>query len=349
MSEADVFMMPIETQELSRGQWAGEEVRTLVWYGILRALEPMSPSSGSYGSNISELATEPVIGPNGEIFPDIPSISGVQMCSLVVRQSGMDYMVERLGLDDLTPHALDLLYSGGMLESPSNRAKRGKKADQGVYNVVLFDDMVEKIPLLGVLGGALGTSMEPSRIYSDTCYLVCTETEHLLPEGLLPDNIEIHDSYTYRSDRVHTRGDVKLRAQYRKLLPSAAADAEELRLVENAAKKPEEKKKSLLMPYERESVARGSLWYWSFHLERVTRIEFGAFVTAVKQFMRAPYLGGRRHRGYGKIEFFRSSWLEIQPYMHVASDEEITAALNAYDAHLDASRPEIVEFLRDCV
>ena len=347
---ADVFMMPVaEPRTLARGQWAGEEVRTLVWRGILRALEPMSPSSGSFGSNISELATEPVIGPGGEIHSDVPSISGVQMCSLVVRQPGMDYVIERLGLSGLPPQALDLLYSGGMLESPANRAKRGRKSDVGTYSVALFDDMVALIPLLGVLGGALGTSMEPSRIYSDTCLLVCSETAHLLPNGLLPDGIDIHDSYSYRSDRVHTRGDMKLRAHYRKLLMAEAGEAEELRLQDNAQKKPEEKEKSLLMPYERESVARGSLWYWSFRLERITNVEFGAFVTAIQKFLHAPYLGGRRHRGYGKVEFFRSSWLEVEPFTHTATDDEIARAILMYDTHLDERKDEIVEFLENRV
>lgn len=330
----DVMLKPIpyNRTDLQKGSWAGEYVRTLVWNGLLMALEPISHSRGNV-SNITEISTEKVIGPDGSGPYSVPIISGNQMASRIVRRSGADFIVRELGLKDLNKAALQLIYNGGTLQRGGH-----------VIHVDEYRKMCRYFPLLSLLGGALGNVIEPSKMKCDNARLVCEESKHLIPKDIL-DGIEIKESYALRQVNTHTRQDVTRLTHYQKLMPKPEAEKAQQMLIDGIDKTPTEKKKkdkSILMPYERESVAAGSFWHWSFTLEQITTREFGAFMTALAEWKTSPYLGGRSSRGYGKMKIVKSSWLEADPSMTTPKAEDAKKAIDEYVSGLKADRDKII-------
>lgn len=328
----DPMIMPIKN--FIDGHWNGKKVQNIQWRGLLRAQGPISSSSGSNG-NISELATEKIFGPDNQLY-DVPSITGNAMCANILRMAGADYLITRLGLQNLSPAALDLLYKGGMLESPSERKKRGKNADSGSINFALFNEANKCWPLLGVLGCAIGTAMEESRIQSNNLRLLCKETAHIVPSDLL-DGIDLDDSFAYRGTQTHVRLDPKRQKHYQDLMNQSDAAAQ---LAGMTGEGDEKEKSNLLMPFDREYVCAGSYWYWSFRLRHVTTIEFGGFLTALNHWRQFPHVGGRKNRGYGEFRFVerKSSWL---PDLI----SQFPKAINDFNNYLDEHRDRLVGFL----
>lgn len=337
----DPKILPIK--EFIDGHWNSVKVQNINWSGLIRAVSPISSSSGNAG-NIAELATEKIFSEDGQIC-EVPSISGNAMTAVMVRMAGADHLVQTLGLKELSPQALDLLYKGGTLENDSERKKRGKDGTGWALNFTLFNRLNKAFPLLGLLGCAVGSTLQESRLSSSNMRLVCKESEHLIPKELLKD-IVVEDSYSYRSTGTHVRLDPKRDVHFKELMEPEPNEKDSDALFKNEPneKSTDEKKEksNLLMPFEREYVCAGSYWYWQIWLKHVTTYEFGAFLTAINHWRSHPMVGGRKNRGYGQIEFMleRGSWL---PKL----EEQFPEAIKNYETHLAKNRDEIIETLTE--
>lgn len=309
-------------------------MRTLIFQGQVTAVTSLSHNGGeSYGIN-SKLRREKFVLPD-LTTEEIPVVSGNSIRG-VLRDVGMMHMCRVLGMQLNLP-AFHFLFSGGALSSDGGKAIDIDEARR----------VRELIPLVGVLGGALGNVILPGKADIGKLIPICSETAHLLPEKFtqgraLPSFTAYiqEEMYTRKDDAKNENMTAVIAAPQRKLLEDARAAKKA-----KADQPQDDTGQHQQMMYYVETLAAGTPFYWQVCLRDVTDIEFEAFVCALAEWSKRPVIGGKANVGMGQVMVRFEDWISIDS--RVVSGGAVGMPLGqAYEQHLRDNAAKIAEFLR---
>lgn len=235
---------------------------------------------------------------------------------------------EIIGVPGLPLPAFYLLFSGGSLSSGEGAKALDLRAVQRLQAL---------IPLLGVFGGAVGNHSQAGKLIVDKAYPICAELNHLLPE---PYHSE-HSIWGYLQEERYTRTDDAKNSHYRGLLSEGHQQA----LLAGMSAQAITESGPQQMLYEVETLAAGTAFYWRVLLRDVSEVEFEAFLSAMLEFSKQPYVGGRSAVGHGHVAFECDQWRRIDHRL-APTGTAIDAPIGTrYHQHLEAHAEEIRSLL----
>jgi len=322
--------------------------------GVWTMLAPLSHKGESHGTD-AYLDTTEIIGANGQ--PTEVFVYHGNALRGMWRDAGTIYMLDALDVLGMSLEVFYLLFSGGAM-----------KAGDGTIDIDRARQMRSAMPLLSVLGGAVGSQTLSGKLACGDAYPLCKEVQHIIPKPLRAD-----DSPSWRqliTERTHTRMDDAKNVRFERYL--AQPPAPEIKLLAGAVEAEEassatgtgsdEQRKSKERPpqqmrYMEEVLRLGSRLWQRMDVRDLTKLELGALVSAVAQWSRWPYIGGNARIGMGRVRVayhwypanpsdeahktgvrfltVEDNMLELSPVAGTAKD--------AYDAYLREYR----EYLRE--
>lgn len=301
------------------------------WQGRITLLSPLSHGMGTAGT--TQLFNRTKVVQGGAIH-DVPILTGNSFRGLL-RDCGMRYMMRVLGDPPLTPGAFYLLFSGGTL---------GDKGPRGL-DVDLARQLQRTIPLLGVFGGAVGNQILRGKLRMGYAWLVCRETAHLLPVSD-PDAPEpLHSMWDLLTRIEQTRTDDAKNEHLRQLIaPGSRLLMEAKERSARTAEVDTDAGAHQQMRYATEVVAPGAQFAHELWLDAVTDLEYAAFLCALAEWNRAPFLGGKSGQGYGKVRLQYDQWASSEP-IRVGAVDLAPPLETQYTAYLHQQAAAILDTL----
>lgn len=259
-----------------------------------------------------------------------------------LRDRGMFDMCRRLGYGvredtgevvGLSLPAFYFLFTGGSLTSTGSERLDIDKARE----------IRSLIPLVGVFGGAVGNMILPGKLRCGKLLPIVRETAHLLPEEYRPERPE--SVWEYTQEEMYTRKDDEKNEHLRRMIGGTSRlllDDPNTRRTALAEAQGESKQQ---MMYYVETLAAGTQFYWRLQLDDVTDVEFEAFLTALLEFSRHPFVGGKSAVGMGEVAVQFDDWLEIDSRAHTNGKQVDRPIGAAYEKHLAKHSIDIVNLL----
>lgn len=283
---------------------------------LSKALAPLTHMKGVSG-NEALVMREPVVTPAGVLW--VPCLSGNAIRHRLVREPGFRWLVERWGLNGrLTLPQLNFGFHGGNLTEGGGRE-----------NLRRIADMQRLFPLLRLVGGTIPDQILAGSMLAHRGLLVCEENRSALaatlPAGWTMPAEPLRAAEHFVSAYQYTRGDAG----------KTAADlvgAEEIERQRGA----NVDGKSNLMIFSGQSVTRGACFVHGFTLQHVGELELGALLLSLRLWqLDGGTIGGQGARGHGRL----------QTWLHGCEDAD--ALIDAYKAHVVASKDEAIGWLND--
>lgn len=311
-------------------------MHTYIFEGRMTALTSITHNGGQSFGVTSKLRREKLVQPDGTV-EEVPTISGNALRG-VLRDRGMLHMCRQLGygvhdatgqVQGLSLAAFYFLFSGGALTSTGSR---GLDIDQA-------RQIRSMIPLVAVFGGALGNMIMPGKCKIGKAIPICAETAHLLPPAFAPAApISV---WEYLQEEMYTRKDDEKDEHRRELIaPAVRGLLDDERRARSLRRgrgddRQEDTGQHQQMRYFVETFAAGTPFYWKIVLDDVTPVEYEAFVTALIEFSRLPYVGGKSNIGLGEVSINFDNWVSIdsRAIVHDATALDLPAGA-AYQEHL---------------
>lgn len=203
------------------------------------------------------------------------------------------YMTERLGGLIYNPDVFYLLFSGGSLGGAQS-----VDIDQArAYR--------RQVPMLSVFGGGVGNQILTGKLKVGAMYPLVSECQRVLPAHLRQDDAPSWRQWTF--EKSFTRMDDAKNENLRKYIADtpALAGGEQQVLLSGESPVPEKKKEKEApqqMRYTVEMLAAGSVLYQRIDLCDMSDLELGAFVSALVEFSKHSYIGGKSGTGHGLCE-----------------------------------------------
>ncbi|MFZ5687857.1 MAG: hypothetical protein ACOY9Y_06655 [Bacillota bacterium] len=262
--------------------------------GKITLLSPLSHIGESIGPD-SYLSQDVIIGPDGR--PVECFLYSGNAFRGHLRDLAATYMTEKLGGLRYNPSVFYLLFSGGSLGG-----------DQSV-DIDQARMYRRNVPMLSVFGGGVGNQILTGKIKVGAMYPLVAECQRILPSHLRQDDAPSWRQWTF--EKSFTRMDDAKNENLRKHLAGAENDGllgttEQQALLPGEASTNEKKKKKdeppQQMRYTIEMLAAGSVLYQRIDLCDMNDLELGAFVSALVEFSKHPYIGGKSGTGHGLVE-----------------------------------------------
>ena len=321
---------------------------------IVTALSSIS-HGGETRSTTQIFRREKIVTKDGKVLA-IPVVSGNSIRG-VLRDAGSLAMLEALEMDKgtLSMAAFDFLFSGGSLNKDAGRAIDIKRARR----------FKELLPIVGVFGGSIGDQIIEGKLQIGKLLPICKETWHIIPDhvkakaGVELRAISINQ---YLQVEAYTRRDDKKQENLRPLMTTEAN--EELDNKSLAKRRTRKLQQDLLngppkntpvdpeagqhqqMRYYVETLAAGVKFYWWIGLQRVTDLEFQAFQTALMEFQRHPYIGGKGNVGHGRVSIEFINWGQLPSIQAWLTQTKPELAKDYLD-HLKAHKTDIQTLLKE--
>jgi hypothetical protein len=260
--------------------------------GKITLLSPLSHIGESSGPD-SFLSQDIIIGPDGR--PVECFVYSGNAFRGHLRDLGAVYMTEKLGGLQYSPAVFYLLFSGGSLGG-----------DQSV-DIDQARMYRRNVPMLSVFGGGVGNQILTGKIKVGAMYPLVTECQRVLPEHLRQEDAPSWRQWTF--EKSFTRMDDAKNENLRQYLvdpAQAALPGAEQKLLTGEAPETEQKKKKedppQQMRYTVEMLAAGAVLYQRIDLCDMSDLELGAFVSALVEFSKHPYIGGKSGTGHGLVD-----------------------------------------------
>jgi CRISPR type IV-associated protein Csf2 len=266
--------------------------------GKTTLLSPMSHIGESSGPD-SFLSQDIVIGPDGrpcEVFVYSGNAFRGQL-----RDLGATYLTEKLGAIQYHPDVFYLLFSGGSL---------GGAQSVDIDQARMYR---RNIPLLSVFGGGVGNQILTGKMKVGAMYPLVAECQRVLPEYLRQEDAPSWKQWTF--EKSFTRMDDAKNENLRKYLsdpvehaPALPENQPTLALGDGGVPAPEPAKKKKKddppqqMRYTVEMLAAGAVLYQRIDLCDLSDLELGAFVSALVELSKHPYIGGKSGTGHGLVD-----------------------------------------------
>jgi len=268
---------------------------------LSEALSPLTHMAGAAG-NESIINRTKVL--HGGRLHDVPALSGNAIRHSMVREPGAWLLGRECGLyGKLNIDQANYLFDGGALTE-----------SQTGGNMKAIAEMQGLMPLVRLLGGSLRNQVVSGSLLVGMGALVCEENRvalrKLLPEELAFGLPALRPCEDYVANYRYTRGDAggspALADEGEEGEEGRECDEEEPGVAEEpgkAKKKAKQKEgKSNLMIYSGQHVTQGAVFYHSFILQNVGRLEVGALYAALKDWEAAGgTVGGMARIGHGKL------------------------------------------------
>jgi CRISPR type IV-associated protein Csf2 len=265
--------------------------------GTITLLAPLSHIGESLGID-SYLSTDIIIGPDGQ--PVECFLYSGNSFRGILRDCAAKYLLDRLGGVAVPLETFHLLFSGGSIGG-----EQSLDIDQArLYRKVL--------PAFSIFGGGVGNQIMEGKLKIGSMYPLVAECQRVLPEKYRNPEAPSWKKWTY--EKSYTRRDDSKQENLRQYIAEdqndgllGAGKQPEL-LTDGSQGQPEKKKKkekdgpATQMRYTVELLAAGAVMYQRIHLQDMTELELGAFVSALDEFSKAPYLGGKSGTGHGLCE-----------------------------------------------
>ena len=263
---------------------------TLRLDGTITMLSPLSHIGESLGID-SYLSTDIIIGPDGQ--PNECFLYSGNSFRGILRDAAAKYLLDHLGGIAIPVDAFHLLFSGGSIGGDQSI-----DIDQArMYRKLL--------PMFSIFGGGVGNQIMEGKLKIGSMYPLVRECQRVLPEHLRQDGAPSWKEWTY--EKSYTRRDDSKQENFRDYLVSDETvkqlEVKEKPLLgEGKAPKKAKEGPATQMRYTVELLAAGAVLYQRVHLQNLTALELGAFVSALEEFTKAPYLGGKSGTGHGLCE-----------------------------------------------
>ncbi|WP_046721471.1 hypothetical protein [Heyndrickxia coagulans] len=241
----------------------------------------------------------------------------------MLRDCGARYLLNKLDIR-VPLKAFHLLFSGGSIGGAQaldvDQAKLIRKA----------------LPFVSLFGGGVGNQILDGKLKQTFVYPVCRETNNIIPSYVEKSDYSWrHFTNVIEFSRKDDEKNVNLAEQF-----LIGQDEQQLLEGETTKKKKEKDGPATQMRYGVEYLAAGTkLWHrWDIICDE---LELGAFVSALHEWQKQPYLGGMSGKGFGLVaanmdlvkEDGRETFAQIgQEFIKLGATAEHAKA--AYDAHL---------------
>jgi hypothetical protein len=266
------------------------------------------------------------------------------------RDAGAKYLLEKLGGLRVPKKTFNLLFSGGTIAGDQSQDVAAAKALRAT------------LPFLSVFGGGVGNQILSGKISQSFAFPVCAETRHIVPAGvtgieyaaantswrMMTDEV----SFTRKDDSKDRLGDAYI-AQDVTLLPG-----------ETKKKDREKDEVSTQMRYTVEYLVPGTQ-LWHMLSIACSEVELGAFVSAIHEWAKSPYLGGMAGKGFGLVDAdFRivqrdgtrepfilvgDGMLQLADPAQDAKEQYDAHLAQLYDAYLEGNKQTLVNLLESGV
>jgi CRISPR type IV-associated protein Csf2 len=263
--------------------------------GKITLLSPLSHIGESSGPD-SFLSQDIIIGPDGQ--PVEAFVYSGNAFRGQLRDLAAAYMTEKLGGLTYNPDVFYLLFSGGSL---------GGAQSVDIDQARMYR---RNVPMLSVFGGGVGNQILTGKLKVGAMYPLVAECQRILPEHLRQADAPSWRQWTF--EKSFTRMDDAKNENLRKHLTGSENDgllpaAQQQTLLPGEAQAPEDKKKKKEDPpqqmrYTVEMLAAGAVLYQRIDLCDMSDLELGAFVSALVEFSKHPYVGGKSGTGHGLCE-----------------------------------------------
>lgn len=335
------------------------EFKTIRLDGKITLLAPLSHLGESLGTD-SYLTTDIIIGPDGQPC-EVFLYSGNSFRGIMRDMAAM-YLLNKLGGAAIPLETFHLLFSGGSIGGPQSvdidQARAFRRA----------------LPALSIFGGGVGNQIMEGKMKIGSMYPLVQECQRVIPEKYRDEKAPSWRKWTY--EKSYTRRDDSKQENLRKYIAEAVeADSKLLGGREQQAqllgdggsaepkKKKEKEGPATQMRYTVELLAAGSILYQRIYLQDMTDLELGAFVSALDEFQKAPYIGGKSGTGHGLCEieyewsvpgdkeprgvFLRVSenTLHLSRPAEEAKDAYDDYLKQVYDGYLEEKTPELKQLL----
>jgi CRISPR type IV-associated protein Csf2 len=324
--------------------------RTMRLDGKITLLSPLSHIGESLGTD-SYLSEDIIIGTDGQ--PVECFLYSGNSFRGILRDMAAKYLLDRLGGVAVPLDTFHLLFSGGSIGGPQSIDIDQARA---------FRKM---LPALSIFGGGVGNQIMEGKLKIGSMYPLVAECQRILPEKYRDENAPSWKKWTY--EKSYTRRDDSKQENMRKyiadLLP-AAKRQQELLTGDVDSEAPKKKDgPATQMRYTVELLAAGAIMYQRIYLQDMADLELGAFVSALHEFQKAPFLGGKSGTGHGlcEIEYEwsfpgdkepRGVFLKVSENMmwlskpaEEAKQEYDDYLQRVYDGYLEEKAPELKQLL----
>ena len=262
--------------------------------GKITLLSPLSHIGESLSVD-SYLSEDTIIGPDGRPVSCF-TYSGNSFRG-ILRDRAAEYMTEKLGGLQYNPDVFYLLFSGGSL---------GGAQSVDIDQARMYR---RNVPMLSVFGGGVGNQILTGKIKVGAMYPLVSECQRVLPAHLRQPDAPSWRQWTF--EKSFTRMDDAKNENLRKYIADSendgliAAPKQQALLPGDAPAEEKKKKKDdppQQMRYTVEMLAAGSILYQRIDLCDLADLELGAFVSALVEFSKHPYIGGKSGTGHGLVE-----------------------------------------------
>lgn len=288
----------------------------IVLEGLIKLLAPLSHIGESSGTEAllnrievlnEKLESEEVFVYSGNAFRG------------AMRDLAAEYMMDKLGIKALSLELFYVFFSGGAIGGDQSvdidQARRFRAA----------------VPMFSLFGGGVGNQLIGGKMCVGALYPICRECANILPQAFRNDSVSWRD---YLTEQSYTRTDD---AKNERLHQKYLQPADHLALSGDVdARRPQQ------MRYTQELIKPGAQFYQRIDFRFVNDLELGAFVSALHEFRKHPYLGGQNRIGHGLCEV-TYKWRdadegELQHFLTVTQDRyepepKAQQALEAYDEY----------------
>lgn len=246
-----------------------------------------------------------------------------------LRDAGAVYLLEKLGVQ-LPPEQFNLLFSGGSIGGTQS-----VDIDQARL-------LRKSLPLISLFGGGVGNQLLRGIPKQTFAYPICRETNGILPAHLPKSQYSWRQ---YSGVKEFTRTDDSKNAVISEQYLLGAAD----QLLLTGEEKKKKDGPATQMRYGVEYMAPGVQLYhrWDLVCEEV---ELGAFVSAVYEWRKQPYLGGMGGKGFGLVDAEMTITFDGQKSLFIDVKQDVFTlgaaaerAKKTYDQHLQDMYDQYIE------
>lgn len=318
--------------------------------GKITLLSPLSHIGESLGID-SYLSTDWIVGPDGK--PVECFVYSGNSFRGILRDMAAKYLLDKLGGYAVPIETFHLLFSGGSIGGTQSididQARQFRKV----------------LPALSIFGGGVGNQIMEGKLKIGAMYPLVKECQRIVPERYMEG---IDDPVSWRKwsfEKSYTRRDDSKQENLRQYIAVDEAEGLLPGLVTGPGgqKKKEKDGPATQMRYTVELMCAGAILYQRIHLQDLTQLELGAFVSALHEFSKRPYLGGKSGTGHGscKIEYEYSYpgdekpqgiFVKVDDNRLWLSDPASEAKeayddflLKLYDGYLEEKEPELKNLL----
>lgn len=242
----------------------------------------------------------------------------------MLRDSAARHLLKMLNVK-VKKKEFNILFSGGNISGAMNTdIDQAKK-----YREIL--------PMISVFGAGIGNQILSGKITQGFALPVCQETVGIIPEIQGINKTLFASSWKKLTGTINfTRFDDSKNTNYQPFLHEEEKEEKS----DGAA--------STQMRYEVEYLVPGAQLYHIINMDTDKEVELGVLVAALKEFAKAPILGGMGGKGFGQCDadifLDRELFVEISN-AQIEMSEKAEKALKSYNQFILDNADEIINFL----